>query len=49
MKHFQVLVSPLITEKAEGRKEADRTLCFKVQPEATKESNVREKAIATSL
>lgn len=36
MNQFQVLLSPLITEKAEGRKEAERTLCFRVRPDATK-------------
>ena len=36
MTHFDVIEGPLITEKSEGRKEVDRTLCFKVRPQATK-------------
>ncbi|MGO8818955.1 MAG: 50S ribosomal protein L23 [Terriglobia bacterium] len=33
---YQVLRKPIVTEKSLARKEADRTLCFKVDPHATK-------------
>jgi large subunit ribosomal protein L23 len=36
MSPYEVIVGPLATEKSEARKEAERTLCFKVNPEATK-------------
>jgi large subunit ribosomal protein L23 len=36
MNLYEVIVKPIITEKAVGKKEADRTLCFQVHPDATK-------------
>lgn len=33
---YQVLRKPIVTEKSLAAKEADRTLCFKVDPHATK-------------
>ncbi len=36
MNKFQVLEGPVVTEKSETRKAQERTLCFKVHPEATK-------------
>jgi large subunit ribosomal protein L23 len=33
---YQVLQKPIVTEKSLGVKEAHRTLCFKVDPTATK-------------
>jgi large subunit ribosomal protein L23 len=36
MNLYEVIVKPIITEKAVGKKEAERTLCFQVHPEATK-------------
>ena len=36
MKQFDVIQGPLVTEKAEARKENERTLCFRVRRDATK-------------
>lgn len=36
MNLYDVIRRPIITEKAEGKKEAERTLCFEVAPEATR-------------
>ncbi len=36
MSPFEVIQGPLVTEKSETRKETDRTLCFEVNPKATK-------------
>jgi len=36
MDQFHVIRKPLITEKAVGKKETERTLCFEVQVAATK-------------
>jgi large subunit ribosomal protein L23 len=36
MRHFDVIQGPRITEKSEGRKDEQRTLCFQVRPDATK-------------
>lgn len=36
MKHYEVIVRPLITEKAVGKKDDERTLCFEVNAEANK-------------
>jgi large subunit ribosomal protein L23 len=36
MEQFHVIRRPLITEKAVGKKESERTLCFEVHPDATK-------------
>ncbi len=36
MNRYQVIVRPIVTEKAVGKKEAETTLCFQVHPEATK-------------
>ena len=36
MNKYQVIQGPLITEKSTVRKESERTLCFKVNAEATK-------------
>jgi large subunit ribosomal protein L23 len=36
MNHYQVIRRPLITEKGTMKKEAERTLCFEVAPEANK-------------
>jgi large subunit ribosomal protein L23 len=33
---YQVIQSPLITEKSEGKRAAEHTLCFRVHPAATK-------------
>ncbi len=33
---YQILQKPIVTEKSLGVKEAHRTLCFKVDPTATK-------------
>jgi len=33
---YQILQKPIVTEKSVGVKEAHRTLCFKVDPQATK-------------
>lgn len=41
MDQFQVIRRPLITEKAVNMKEANRTLCFEVNVEATK-SEIRQ-------
>jgi len=36
MKLYDVIVRPIVTEKGVGKKEAERTLCFQVNPDATK-------------
>ncbi|MBI3667509.1 MAG: 50S ribosomal protein L23 [Acidobacteria bacterium] len=36
MKKFEVIQGPVITEKAQLRKDTERTLCFQVRPDATK-------------
>jgi large subunit ribosomal protein L23 len=36
MNHYEVIVRPLITEKAVGKQEAEETLCFEVAPGANK-------------
>jgi large subunit ribosomal protein L23 len=36
MNKYDVLQGPLITEKSTLRKEEQRTLCFRVRPDATK-------------
>ena len=36
MNHYEVIVRPLITEKAVGKKDDERTLCFEVNPNANK-------------
>ncbi len=36
MNHYQVIRRPLVTEKGSVKKEAERTLCFEVDPEANK-------------
>jgi len=36
MNHYEVIVRPLITEKAVGKKDDERTLCFEVNPDANK-------------
>lgn len=36
MNKYEVLQGPVITEKSTLRKEGERTLCFKVNPDATK-------------
>ena len=36
MNLFNVILRPIVTEKAVGKKEAENTLCFQVAPEATK-------------
>jgi large subunit ribosomal protein L23 len=36
MNHYDVIVRPLITEKAVEKQEADATLCFEVAPGANK-------------
>ena len=36
MNKYQVIHGPLVTEKTTLRKEDQRTLCFKVNPDATK-------------
>jgi large subunit ribosomal protein L23 len=36
MKHYEVIVRPLITEKAVGKKDDERTLCFEVNIDANK-------------
>ena len=36
MNVYEVIVRPIVTEKAVGKKEAENTLCFEVSPEATK-------------
>ncbi len=33
---YEVIVKPVVTEKGVGKKETERTLCFLVQPDATK-------------
>jgi large subunit ribosomal protein L23 len=33
---YQVLQGPLITEKSEGKRAVEQTLCFRVHPQATK-------------
>jgi large subunit ribosomal protein L23 len=41
MKTLDVLVRPIVTEKAVGKKESDNTLCFQVHPDANKVAEVR--------
>jgi large subunit ribosomal protein L23 len=36
MKIYDVIVRPIVTEKAVGKKEAEATLCFEVARDATK-------------
>ena len=36
MNHYEVIVRPLITEKAVGKKDDERTLCFEVNGDANK-------------
>ena len=36
MNRFNVIQGPLVTEKSQTRKDAERTLCFQVRPDATK-------------
>ena len=36
MNRYEVIVRPIVTEKGVGKKEAERTLCFQVHPDATK-------------
>lgn len=36
MTHFDIIRRPVITEKAVGKKEAEKTLCFEVHPDANK-------------
>jgi len=36
MTNFDVIRRPVITEKAVGKKEAEKTLCFEVHPDANK-------------
>ena len=36
MTHYDVIVRPLITEKAVGKKDEERTLCFAVHVDANK-------------
>ena len=36
MNKFEVIQGPVITEKSQLRKDAERTLCFQVRPDATK-------------
>ena len=36
MNTFDVIVRPIVTEKAVGQKDAANTLCFEVAPDATK-------------
>jgi large subunit ribosomal protein L23 len=36
MTNFEVIRRPVVTEKAVGKKEAERTLCFEVGPDANK-------------
>lgn len=36
MKHYEIIVRPLITEKAVGKKDEERTLCFEVHGDANK-------------
>ena len=36
MTHYDVIVRPIVTEKAVGKKETDNTLCFEVSTGANK-------------
>ena len=36
MTKFEVIQGPLVTEKTQLRKDDERTLCFRVRPDATK-------------
>lgn len=36
MNLFNVIVRPIVTEKAVGKREGENTLCFEVAPDATK-------------
>jgi large subunit ribosomal protein L23 len=36
MNHFEVIHGPLVTEKTQLRKDSERTLCFRVNRDATK-------------
>lgn len=36
MSPYQVIQGPLITEKSEGKRALEQTLCFRVHPSATK-------------
>ena len=36
MNQYDIIVRPLITEKAVGKKDDERTLCFQVHPDANK-------------
>jgi large subunit ribosomal protein L23 len=33
---YEVILKPVVTEKGHTKREAERTLCFEVQPKATK-------------
>ena len=36
MNRFEVIVKPIVTEKGVTKKDAERTLCFEVSPDANK-------------
>ena len=36
MNLYDVIIRPIVTEKAVGKKEVENTLCFEVSPDATK-------------
>lgn len=36
MNNYEVILRPIVTEKAVGKKEAENTLCFEVSAEANK-------------
>lgn len=36
MSPYQVIQGPLVTEKSEGKRALEQTLCFRVHPNATK-------------
>ena len=36
MNRYEVIVKPIVTEKGVTKKDAERTLCFEVSPEANK-------------
>jgi large subunit ribosomal protein L23 len=36
MKNTEVIVRPIVTEKGVSKKDAERTLCFQVHPDANK-------------
>jgi large subunit ribosomal protein L23 len=58
MTNFDVIKRPIVTEKAVGKKEEERTLCFEVHPDANKVQirsaveklfNVKVAAVRTSI